>query len=45
MMGNDDLEASLPGGFTVWELHPITTETQTFALLMSASKEIPEAHF
>ena len=45
MMGNDDLEAFLPGGFAVQDLYPITTETQTFGLPMSASMEIPESHF
>lgn len=42
---NFDLEALLPGGFTVWELHPITATRKLILVLLRASKEIPEAHF
>lgn len=44
-MDNDDLEVLLPGGFTVWELHPITASRKLILALLRASKEIPQAHF
>lgn len=45
-MVSGDFEASLPWGFTAWELHLITDDTHTLTFaLRSARKEIPEAHF
>ncbi len=39
-----DLAALLPGGFPVWELHPITATRKLILALLRAFKEIPEAH-
>lgn len=44
-MDNDDLEALLPWGLTVWELYPIKATRKLILALLRASKEILEAHF